>query len=212
MEYTDATSVPTIRATRLASALIPGGCHLQAWLSARRVMPPASPGPNLATWAMQHDAALHLTVATLRGRGYLVTTETENSFRITTRGVVVTGRPDIVAQHEAHVLVADVKTGAARPEHVQQLLLYMAILPHVRNVGDRPVNGVLYYPNDEVCLPAIAVTPEFRNQVRRVLQTLTAPARPRPSPGFPCRFCAVPAELCSERQDDIQPVVVPDVF
>ena len=67
----------------------------------------------------------------------------EVAFSMYDDGVILRGVIDLLVEREDRVTVVEIKTGASRPEHAQQLEVYRVAAQ--RLFPGRPVDGVLLY-------------------------------------------------------------------
>ena len=62
-------------------------------------------------------------------RGFSVTVERQNDFRLNRDGATISGRPDLVTSRDDETIIVDVKAAKPNLSHEIQVMLYMAWLP-----------------------------------------------------------------------------------
>jgi CRISPR/Cas system-associated exonuclease Cas4 (RecB family) len=164
------------------------------------------------TWQTRHSAMVNRAVDDFRADGFNVTVEDENAFVLTSHGISLAGRPDLIAVRPDRVIVIDCKSGLRRPAHRFQLLTYMVVLPCVRpNLRQSPVEGLLLYTDEVVSIPAHEADEAFRLALRDVIHLVGAHTPPSRAPSAgECRFCPISTDDCSERIDLPEAVTVND--
>src|SRR5579862_5208393 len=100
-------------------------------------------GRDWSEWTADHNEMVHKERDWLRKAGWLVTVEGLNTLKLEGQtGIVVVGRPDLMAVKDGIVRVEDCKTGQPRVAHRYQVLIYMAMLPIVRpDLGELAIEG-----------------------------------------------------------------------
>ena len=61
-------------------------------------------------------------------RGFTVTVERQNDFRLQLGGATISGRPDIVAWRDDEAVIVDAKAAKPNPSHEIQVMLYIMLL------------------------------------------------------------------------------------
>ncbi len=204
--------VPFIWATWLAPLLAEtNACVWSAWFRAHHHFRKVS-AFNDPTWHIEHDALVVAAADGLKEDGFQVTVEVDNRFVLTSNGISLSGRPDLVAVRSDRVVIMDCKSGSRRPAHRFQLLIYMVVLPCVRpELKGRDIEGLIQYRDEFVSIPSDAVTPEFRQALRTTIHAVGLPTPPRKSPSAAeCQFCPVREEDCPERIEISEIVAVTD--
>ena len=107
---------------------------------------------NLTRYNIEHTELLRLCTEEYEQRGFTVTVERQNEFRLNLAGATISGRPDLVASRDDE------------PGHEIQVMLYIAWLPladgRYRQVK---VSGQVYYGEDAVIdVPGSTVDDRFR--------------------------------------------------
>lgn len=148
------------------------------------------------SWATEHERGVQSLASFYESQGRLVTLEQQNSFKTASpTGVSLSGQMDLVVGETSDqpATIADVKTGKPRPSHRAQVLLYMALAPHLpefRNIT-KPPSGVIYYSstNEIVEIPAEEANSQFKQQVADLL-CIAVGESPQTTPSMQdCRFC-----------------------
>ena len=160
---------------------------------------------NLARYNIEHTELLRLCTEEYEQRGYTVTVERQNDFRLNLAGATISGRPDLVASRDDETIIVDVKAAKPNLSHEIQVMLYMAWLPlsDRRYQGSR-LQGQVYYAQDRgIDIPASAVDDRFREIVKELISRLASktPARKAPS-AAECRFCPISGQYCPERREE----------
>ncbi len=159
---------------------------------------------DFITWKVRHTRLLRETWRALGGDGYRLKIEDQNWFRYEhPSGVVVGGKPDLLALREDDDIVLDVKTGRAHDWHELQVLLPMALLPHsdLDEHRERRFRGRLVYEDGQVRDLHPAQADEIMAELPYFLDIVAGPeeeARRVPS-RQECRFCPISGEHCPER-------------
>lgn len=165
---------------------------------------------DVAAWQVEHDAMVALAAASLRDDGYTVAEEEDNKFAVTSGGITLAGKPDLLAVTDTEVLIVDCKSGARRAAHRCQVMIYMLVLPCVRpGLSSRHIRGMIQYPDGEILIPAEALDPAFRTAFRSVMHTVGGPTPPAPSPtAHECAFCPITSDDCPDRVEVVQPIAL----
>lgn len=196
---------PLVRVTWV-SRLLAGEaqCLWAAWFKAHHTYARLPSRFDWATWQAQHTQLVTAEAARLTADGWTVFREDQNAFRLQGRsGIVLAGRPDLVAVKDGTALVIDCKTGSPRPSHQVQVMIYLLSLPYARKpYSPLPLHGRVVYRGEAVDMPADQVDDGFREHFRNVISVIggPAPALRVPSPRE-CGFCDISADDCAERVD-----------
>ena len=157
---------------------------------------------DLARYNLRHTDLLRRCAQEYIDRGYFVTLENQNEFRIPLAGATVSGRIDLVATRDDELVIIDVKAANPSQAHEIQVMLYMLFLQiqGARTQG-LTVTGEVYYGEDHtVPIAAGAADQEFKDLVTGLIGHLTNKVPPRKVPSASeCRFCPIPREYCPER-------------
>ncbi|HYU18180.1 MAG TPA: PD-(D/E)XK nuclease family protein [Chloroflexota bacterium] len=170
---------------------------------------------QLAQWQAEHTQGLLELARELQSAGQTIYREAQNAFKYTTRrGLVVAGKPDLVAIDGAdNATVYDVKTGEQRTSHLIQTMLYMTCLPFAsidRYRGIKLDGCVVYTSGERVPIPRTAIDAEFKKNVSYFVDLLHAESPPKRVPSEPeCRYCDITAADCPDRiEPDLGKLVV----
>ena len=107
-------------------------CEWAAWFRARHDSRSWAKRPSdfdQTQWLLNHTALLNQQRQEWEERGYTVSVEGQNSFRLVGKATTLAGKPDLVARRADHVVVVDAKTGRLGPAHGVQVMLYQYALP-----------------------------------------------------------------------------------
>ena len=161
-------------------------------------------GFNLTRYNIEHTELLRLCTEEYEQRGYSVTVERQNDFRLNLAGATISGRPDLVASRDDETIIVDVKAAKPNPSHEIQVMLYMAWLPLAdRRYQDSRLQGQVYYAEDQgIDIPTSAVDERFKDITAGLISRLASktPARKVPS-ASECRFCPISAQYCPDRRE-----------
>lgn len=188
-------------------------CTWSTWFKAHYMYERLPSDFNLAKWTAEHTELVREHDTALRAEGYKVLVEDQNAFRIRGRDeVMLSGKPDLVAQRGEEICVIDCKTGTPKTSDNLQVLIYMLILPYARpRWRHSAVQGRVQYKHASAPIPAEAVDDRFRAQFRQAMERIggsTALVR-LPSYGE-CRFCDISRHDCLERVDTPPSDITPD--
>ena len=154
------------------------------------------------TYNLRHTDLMKRCDQEYEQRGYSVTLENQNEFRISLAGSTVSGRMDLVATRDQELVIIDAKAAKPSEAHAVQVMLYMLFLQlqGARTQG-LTVTGEVYYGEDHtVAIAGGTAGQEFKEMVEGLIGQLTAKAPPRKVPSAAdCRFCPIPGEYCPER-------------
>ena len=160
---------------------------------------------NLARYNIEHTELLRLCTEEYEQRGFTVTVERQNDFRLNRDWVTISGRPDLVASRDDEAVIVDVKAAKPNPSHEIQVMLYTAWLPLAdRRHREVKLSGQVYYgEHDGIDIPATKIDKRFKEITAGLITRLTSktPARKAPSPGE-CRFCPISSLYCPERREE----------
>ena len=156
-------------------------CRWKLWFRAHYAYDKKPSDFDLTKWATAHDQMVQETAESLRNGDYSVFLEDQNTFRLRNKeGVMLAGRPDILAVREDEVIVVDCKTGKERNSDKIQVMLYMLVLPHalLRCEGKRLVGEVRYKHTGLVRIPPDAIGDEFRQLFREIMTVASGDKEP----------------------------------
>ena len=178
-------------------------CEWSSWFRAHHKDYDRVPSDfNLATWTVDHNELVRERRETLRDEGYEVFVEDENAFKRTGQtGIVVSGKPDLLAIRDGKGILEDCKTGRPRTSDQLQVLVYMLLLP----IGNPRCSGIqlsgrVVYRTGSVDVPASELNDSFRSRfvdlVKRVGGEKPLPKAPSWSE---CRYCDIGPADCLYR-------------
>jgi len=178
-------------------------CEWSAWFRAHHTNYDKLPIDfDLARWTIEHNELVNARREQLLDEGYEVYVEDENAFkRIGQTGIVVSGKPDILAIRDGVGIVEDCKTGRPRTSDQLQVLVYMLLLP-IKNprCADISLSGRLVYRTSSVDVPARGLDDAFRS---RFVELVGKVGGDSPLPKHPawseCRWCDVGPADCLYR-------------
>ena len=168
--------------------------HYQNWTK-----PPSD--FNQAEWLANHTKLLNEQRDLWVQRGYETRIEGQNAFRLRGHSAILAGKPDLLVLSNDHVLVTDVKTGAERPWHRYQLMIYMYALPRAMpEFRDARIAGEIIYPNQTKRVPQGGIDQGFIEDLSVLIRRIAAPEPPvRVPSAAECRFCDITAADCPAR-------------
>lgn len=180
-------------------------CEWAAWFKAHHQGYAKQPNDlNLAQWQIEHTALLTETRHRFLESGYTAHVEAQNAFRLQGRTAVLAGQPDLIIQSTGDkILIIDVKTGAERPSHVAQVMVYMYALPRAleQYKGTR-IAGEIHYPNHIQRVPSGGLDQGFVHRLITLIHRVAAPDPPPTTPSrTECAFCDITIADCTERVD-----------
>ena len=197
---------PYIWATWLPRLLVGDrSCEWAVWFKAHYQDFDRQPSDFDATdWQIRHTALLNEQRELWLRRGYEVSVEQQNSFRLRGETAVLAGRADLIARDGKRIDIIDVKTGQPQGWHRAQMMIYMYAVWHDLDLSrGTHLAGEIVYPDKSVKVPPGAVHRGFVNDLGALIRRLASdePARKIPS-AQECRFCEISALECPERVDD----------
>ncbi len=200
-------SEPYIWVTWLTKLLAgEGQCEWSAWYRAHHKDYDKVPSDfDVATWTVEHNDLVNSRREQLLDEGYNVYVEEENAFkRVGKTGVVVSGKPDILAIRNARGVIEDCKTGRPRASDQLQVLVYMLLLP----IGNPRCEGVklsgrVTYKIRSVEIPSSGLDDEFKGRFVELVQRVGGD---KPLPKAPawteCRWCDIGPSDCLYRVNE----------
>jgi hypothetical protein len=159
-------------------------------------------GFDLAAWNLDHTRLLVETRADLMAAGAEVRVEGQNRFHYRyPSGVVLAGKPDLLALEEGEAVVLDCKTGRPRVSDRLQVQIYMAVLPACfPELANYPVRGCVVYGDHEIDIPPGAVDARFRKNLDYFVRLIASESPPPKAPNYrECLFCDITENDCSSR-------------
>jgi hypothetical protein len=193
MATTKRPGVPYVWCSWLVKALAgESQCLYQPWLKAHfKYDKRPDTTFNLAAWTAEHDALVQTRAKELRSQGWIVTLERQNALKLQGKTAILAGQPDLVAVRDGDTLVVDGKTGQQRHADWWQVLIYMLILPRVREdlVGLR---GEVCYKDHRIAVEPHELTTARAESiyalVREVAATIPLPTMPSQKE---CAWCDI---------------------
>ena len=178
-------------------------CEWSAWYRAHHTNYDKLPIDfDLARWTIEHNELVNERREQLLDEGYAVYVEDENAFkRVGKTGIIVSGKPDVLAIRDGVGLLEDCKTGRPRTSDQLQVLVYMLLLPigNPRCAGVE-LSGRVVYRTSSVEIPATGLDDAFRTRfvdlVHRVGGESPLPKTPAWSE---CRWCDIGPADCLYR-------------
>jgi len=157
---------------------------------------------DVAAWTMEHRDLVNARREQLLDEGYDVYIEDENAFkRVGQTGIVVSGKPDILAIKDREGIIEDCKTGRPRTSDQLQVLVYMLLFP----IGNPTCDGVdlsgrVVYKTNTVDIPGSGLDDTFRQRFVTLVRKVGS-EKPLPkSPSWAeCRWCDIGPADCLYR-------------
>ena len=84
---------------------------------------------DLTRYNLEHTELVCLCTEEYEQRGFTVSVERQNGFRLKLAGATISGRLDIVAWRDNEAVIVDAKAAKPNPSHEIQVMLYMSCLP-----------------------------------------------------------------------------------
>lgn len=182
-------------------------CEWQGWFKAHFQGYAKQPNDfDQAKWMQEHTDGIRGLTARLRKKKMHVTLEGQNSFNYRTQsGIVIAGKPDLIAFGEGSATVWDVKTGKQRASDTIQVMLYMLMGPYacpaLQGYSGAPIEGRVYYTKDELEVPVPVVDAAFVDRVKSFCTLFEESDPPPRTPGGDCMWCDITKKDCAERVD-----------
>jgi len=181
-------------------------CEWSAWYRAHHKDYEKVPSDfDVATWTVEHTDLVNSRREQLLDEGYDVYVEEENAFkRVGKTGIVVSGKPDILAIRNGKGVIEDCKTGRPRASDQLQVLVYMLLLP----IGNPRCEGVklsgrVTYKTRSVEIPSSGLDDEFKGRFVELVQKVGGD---KPLPKAPawteCRWCDIGPSDCLYRVNE----------
>ena len=157
---------------------------------------------DVATWTIDHRELVNARRDELLDEGYAVHIEDENAFRrIGKTGIVVSGKPDILAIRDNVGVIEDCKTGRPRTSDQLQVLVYMLLLPIGNPLTENvSLSGRVVYKTNGVDIPASGLDDKFQERLVEIVRKVGGE---KPLPKSPtwaeCRWCDIGPADCLYR-------------
>ena len=161
---------------------------------------------DFTAWQQKHTAYTRQVKGVWINKGYDVTSEYQNKFKMKGSQAVLSGQPDLIARKDGHGVIIDVKTGKPRTSDAFQVKTYMWAIPRVSwmHKGIKSYEGQVAYSTGEI----VEVFPEeidqlFHDEIVGLVKRVSAfePAVKVPS-YYGCRFCNITSADCPERIEE----------
>ncbi len=170
---------------------------------------------DLTRYNIEHTELLRLCTEEYEQRGFTVTVERQNDFKVYAGQATISGRPDLVALRDGEAVIVDAKAAKPNPSHEIQVMLYMNWLPLLNpKPREAKLSGEVYYGEEAVIdIPASRVDERFKEITAVLIGRVTSktPAR-KASSASECRFCPISSQYSREdrriEQSDMQPFYV----
>ena len=159
---------------------------------------------DLTRYNLEHTELVRLYTEEYLQRGFTVSVERQNDFRLQVTTATISGRPDIVAWRDDEAVIVDAKTAKPNPSHEIQVMLYMTWLPMIDPKFQKvKLSGEVYYGEEAVInIPAASVNDRFKEITAGLITRVTSKTPPRKAPGISeCRFCPISSQYCPERRE-----------
>ena len=161
---------------------------------------------DFSVWKVDHTRLLRETHKGLNADGYRVKVESQNWFRARhegSPGIVVGGKPDLLALRDDDNIVLDVKTGKPHDWHAHQVLLPMALLPRsdLDEHWERRFRGRLVYDDGLVKELDRRQGEDVYERLPYFLDILVGPEEEadRIPSWQECRYCPISKTHCPDR-------------
>ena len=183
-------------------------CRWAAWFKSRYSYDKYDDGLfDSAAWSAEHSEMVTTRSAELIKKGYRVTIEGENDFKLVGETATLAGKPDIVAVKGRNVLIVDCKSGKRRDSDWWQVLIYLFALPKARKdllpAGKFQLRGEVQYKLGivaDVELSALASGRE--TQIVKAIMALAGEEARRVPSKRECRYCNIGPADCDDRATD----------
>jgi len=157
---------------------------------------------DVARWTVEHNELVNVRREQLLDEGYDVYVEEDNAFKRRGRtGIVVSGKPDILAIRDGRGVIEDCKTGRPRTSDQLQVLVYLLLLP-VKNprTANISLSGRVVYKTGSVEVPASALDDGFRERFVELVHRIGGDKPLQKAPAWSeCRWCDIGPDDCLPR-------------
>ncbi len=180
-------------------------CEWSAWFRAHHKDYDRLPTDlDVAAWTVEHGQLVQSRREQLLGDGYEVYVEDDNAFRrVGKTGIIVSGKPDLVAFRAGSGVIEDCKTGRPRTSDTAQVLVYLLLFPigNPRCSGAR-MSGRVVYRNGALDVPPESLDEAFRTRFVSLVQRVGSDKPLAKNPAWTeCRFCDIGPTDCLYRVD-----------
>ena len=159
---------------------------------------------DLTRYNLEHTELVRICTEEYLQRGFTVSVESQNDFRLQVAGATISGRPDIVAWRDDQAVIVDAKAAKPNPSHEIQVMLYMTWLPLIDQKFQKvkPSGGVYYGEDAVIDIPAASVNDRFKEITAGLIGRVTSKTSPRKAPSISeCLFCPISSQYCPERRE-----------
>ena len=159
---------------------------------------------DLTRYNLEHTELVRLCTEEYEHRGFTVSVERQNDFRLQLAGATISGRPDIIAWRDDEAVIVDAKAAKPNPSHEIQVMLYMTWLPMIDSRLQKvKLSGEVYYVEEStINIPAASVNNRFKEITTGLIGRVTSKTPPRKAPSISeCRFCPISSQYCPERRE-----------
>jgi hypothetical protein len=180
-------------------------CEWAAWFRAHHKGYDRLPTDlDVAAWTLEHGQLVQTRREQLLSEGYEVFVEDDNAFkRVGKTGIVVSGKPDLVAFRDGAGVIEDCKTGRPRTSDSAQVLVYLLLFPigNPRCAGLK-LSGRVVYRSGLLDVPLDALDASFRDRFTALVQRVGGEKPLAKSPAWAeCRHCDIGPTDCLYRVD-----------
>ncbi len=178
-------------------------CQWSAWYRAHHREYEKLPSNfDVAQWTVEHNELVQQRREQLSNDGYDVYVEDENAFRrVGKTGIIVSGKPDLLAVRDGDGIIEDCKTGRPRTSDQIQVLVYMLLLP-IGNprCSKLRLSGRVVYKSSAMDVPASALDEAFRSKFVDLVRRLGGDSPLAKNPVWSeCRWCDIGPSDCLYR-------------
>ena len=158
---------------------------------------------DLTRYNIEHTELLRLYTEEYEQRGFTVTVERQNDFKVYAGQATISGRPDLVAIRDDEAVIVDAKAAKPNPSHEIQVMLYMSWLPLVNpNLHEVKLSGEVYYGEEAgITIPASKADQRFKGITAGLIGRVTSktPASESVPSDSECKFCPISSAIpCPE--------------
>ena len=186
-------------------------CLYQAWLKSHfKYDKRPDTSFNLAAWTADHTVLVNARAAELRADEWKVTHEGQNNFKLQGKSAILAGQPDLIAVKDGVTLVVDGKTGQQRHADWWQVLIYMLVVPRVKEYLTN-LRGEVVYKDHRLPIAPEELTSMRSEEIYTVIRSVGSHVRPQTTPSQKdCGFCDIAD--CKDRFVDTQVPVLASEF
>ena len=178
-------------------------CEWSAWYRAHHKAYDKLPVEfDIARWTVDHNELVNTRREQLLDEGFDVHVEEDNAFKRRGKtGIVVSGKPDILAIKDGRGVIEDCKTGRPRTSDQLQVLVYLLLLP-VKNprTADVALSGRVVYKTGSVDVPVSGLDDAFRERFAELVHRIGGDKPLAKAPAWSeCRWCDIGPADCLPR-------------